>query len=209
MTRRELAAALLLLTAPCLGQERKTVDLLREQAGDSASVQVGPIPSKPARLEPYSAGPEDSKVHFTAKGKLGSVEGTFTRYEIRAAIDREDFTRSRISAVLEVKSLQCKGLPDWIVHRFAKSKQYPTVTLKSVAIRATPEPGVFELDLEIDAKGQLRQQLLVVAMMPVDDDEVAVAVKFAKSEKGSGGSIDFETVLHKDAASASAPATGR
>lgn len=89
------------------------------------------------------------------QGPLGA-SATFKDYDVRMAVDLSDLTRSQMEVTVRTDSVAATSwyVSTSFIKRRLKVDQYPTATMKSIAIRATKDPQVFDADVEFTLIGE-------------------------------------------------------
>ncbi len=203
MTPLGILLLTLLLAGSASAQTRPIGALHQLQGfgGDAPAPEI-PVPEvrgAPVAAQPYSGGPDRSRGNFNASGLGFHVQGTFSRFTVEGWIDRADFTRSRLTVLVESASIQCKGAPEWMVRKMLGAHKFPTMSFKTTAIRPLPRSGRYEVDLDVTSQGQTHPETIVVTVTERDADSILIERSLSKAGKIGEGSLGFATLLSRNA----------
>ena len=133
-------------------------------------VSSGPAVGAPA--QEYVAVLEKSVFECTTYKGPFSVSGTFRRYFVEAFIDVDDPANSRLLVTLDAASIVSAAplIPDALLRSQLHVDVYPVITLRSTAIRATREQGVYEADVLLALMGATYRKTILIGVVREGQD---------------------------------------
>lgn len=150
---------------------------------------VGPVPE-------YRTVPRKSTVRFKAETGvplMPVVQGSVQRYEVRSWIDLSNPMSSRAEAVIEMRSVKSESLlvSDAAIRAQLKVEQYPTATLRTLAVRKTDKPNVFEVDVEFVCMSTPYRSAVKVEAVRFEGYMRLIGSYRARSEAGRESMLEF------------------
>jgi polyisoprenoid-binding protein YceI len=101
----------------------------------------------------WNIDPTHTQIHFSVRHMMiSTVRGKFTQFAGEATIDTEDFSKAAVSATVQVDSINTsEAQRDGHLKSadFFDAEKYPTIQLKSTAVRKKGDSVEVDVDLTI------------------------------------------------------------
>src|SRR5262249_49912206 len=119
----------------------------------------------------YPANPAKSTVRFRAATGLPlmpTIQGRIERFDFRGAIDAAEPSASHALIVIDTRGIRSESrlVPDSAIQARLQTAQYPTATLRIVAVR--PVAQGYDADVELDFMGQTYQDTVRTEAIPFE-----------------------------------------
>lgn len=149
----------------------------------------------------YRAVERKSTVRFKADTGIAImpvVKGTLSRFDLNATIDTDNPTASRAEIVIRMDSIKSESflVPDSKIREQLQTDRYPTATLRTTAIRATGQPSIYEVDVELAVMGKTYRDTVRAEVVAFKGYYRFIGTYRKRSDSGKEAVLEFS--LHAE-----------
>lgn len=146
----------------------------------------------------YAADLGLSRARFSTKTKVGKFRGTFRRYEALAWVHPHLDSLSAVEATLDMRSVDMDSgfIPQFMIHKFLKTDEYPTGIVRSLAVHARPS-GSAAIELVVTVRGETYREIAAITVERRGEDLRLAGSFHGKSPAGNSGVLDFDLLMRK------------
>ena len=121
-----------------------------------------------AEVETYTIDPAHSSVKFSIRHFVAKTTGKFNQFEGTITVDRNDFSNSKISATINVASVDTankKRDSHLQEDDYFNSAEHPLITFESTKWESTDEENIFKVTGDLTMLGKTKEVVLTVDLL--------------------------------------------
>ncbi|MFC1522842.1 YceI family protein [Elusimicrobiota bacterium] len=153
--------------------------------------------AKPPAIIKYVSVLSESRATFKAITPHGAFPGKFKKYHAKAWINQTDRLKSTVHVTIDMDSITMNSIliPDFAVKKALQTDTYPTSYLKTLRVRPTTDPAIYNADVEFSFIGKVHKKNIDFQLIQNSGHIRVIGSVYHQVSEGLAGVVDFNVML--------------